>query len=227
MVSCSKADMRRIGLLGGTFDPPHLGHAILADQVGYALDLDEVRLVVANEPWQKTEASDRPDVTSAPRRLEMTKMLLADLSAPAGEHAPAGEQGDSVKGDGPKLVASDVEMTLGGPSYTSVTLEHLKASEPDVEWTVVVGSDAAAGLHTWHRADDLRLAAHFAVVARGGTPDLAASPGFHITEVTMPTIEISSTDIRRRTATGASVRFLTTPGVIDLMVRWGLYRPRV
>ena len=127
----------------------------------------------------------------------------------------------------PRLVASDVEITLGGPSYTSVTLEYLEVAEPDVQWTVVVGSDAAAGLHTWHRAAELQTTADFAVVARGGIAPREASPGFRTTDVSMPAIEISSTDLRRRVAEQASLRFLTSPGVIDLVAEWGLYRHEV
>jgi len=123
---------RKIGLLGGTFDPPHLGHLIVADQVLRALELDEVLLVPANEPWQKV--GSRP-ITPASIRLAMTKAAVG-----------------TAKG----LRVTGIELELGGPSYTSVTVEALSEREPDADWLVIVGADAAAGLETWRHTDRLR-----------------------------------------------------------------------
>lgn len=191
---------RRVGVLGGTFDPPHVGHLILADQVADQLGLDEVRLVVANVPWQKVGA--RP-ITDAERRVELVEAAVADA---------------------PGLVVSRVEVDLGGPSYTADTLEHLQQSEPDTEWFVIVGSDAAAGLPSWHRADDLRRTARFAVADRPGTTRAELPEGWDLSFVEMPQIEVSSTEIRALVAAGRSVRHLVAAAVVQRIEQWGLYR---
>ncbi|MGH1505023.1 MAG: nicotinate-nucleotide adenylyltransferase [Acidimicrobiales bacterium] len=192
-------EKRRIGLLGGTFDPPHLGHLVVGDQVRKAAGLDEVWFVVANDPWQK---ADR-EVTPAAVRLEMTEAAIAAA---------------------PGLSVSPIEIERGGTTYTIDTLETLRLRHPDVEWSVIVGRDAAAGLHTWHRADDLREAARFLVVDRPGSV-AEVSAGFASSTVDVPELEISSSDIRRRVAAGESVRFLVPDAVVELVERHGLYRP--
>ncbi|MDH3683209.1 MAG: adenylyltransferase/cytidyltransferase family protein, partial [Acidimicrobiia bacterium] len=92
---------KRVGILGGTFDPPHIGHLVVGDQVRDCLDLDEVRLVVSNSPWQKVGGRS---ITPAHQRLELVAAAVADA---------------------PGLVASDIEIDLGGSSYTIVTLDAL------------------------------------------------------------------------------------------------------
>lgn len=190
---------RRIGLLGGTFDPPHIGHLVVADQVGDQLGLDEVRLVVSNSPWQKTGTRT---ITEPDRRFELVAAAVADA---------------------PGLVASDVELRIGGPSYTIVTVEHLAAAEPDVEWLVIVGADAAAGLETWHRADELKESQRFVVVNRPGANE-EGPPGWMLERVEIPALDVSSTELRRMVAAGRSIRHLTPPPVMQLLARWGLYR---
>ena len=135
---------RRVGVLGGTFDPPHLGHLIVADQVLSALSLDEVVLVPANQPWQKI---GHRSITEAKRRLTMTEEAVGDAAG---------------------LSVSPIELELGGPSYTSVTLTALAEQQPGTEWSVIVGADAAAGLDTWHDTDRLREQATIVVVNRPG-----------------------------------------------------------
>lgn len=190
---------RRVGLFGGTFDPPHLGHMIMAEVVRDRMSLDEVRLVVANVPWQKE--GSRP-ITAPERRLEMVESATAAA---------------------PGLVASDVEIRLGGPSYTAVTLDALRASEPATEWHLVVGADAAAGLETWHRPDDVRAGASLVVLRRRGS---AGPPlGWPHVEVDVPLIDVSSSMVRRLVADGRSIRFLCPDPVVELIERWHLYRP--
>ncbi len=190
---------RRIGLFGGTFDPPHLGHLVAAESVRDGLGLDEVRFVVANEPWQKTH--DRA-ITPAERRVALVEAAL-----------------DGVDG----LAVSDVELAIGGPSYTVVTLAALSADEPDIDWVIVVGADAAAGLDTWHDAATLAEMAEVAVVNRPGD-DGRPPAGWRWRSVAMPPIGISSTDIRDRVARGRSIRFLVPAGVERLVADWSLYR---
>ena len=190
---------RRIGLLGGTFDPPHIGHLVVADQVLDQLALDEVRLVVSNRPWQK---EGMRAITEPAKRLAMVEAAVADA---------------------PGLVASDIELRLGGPSYTLVTIEALDRAEPDVEWLVIIGDDAAVGLDTWHRADELRESQRFVVVnrpgANGGPP-----PGWRFDRVRIPGLEVSSTELRALVGAGRSIRHLTPAPVMQLMESWGLYR---
>lgn len=189
----------RIGLLGGTFDPLHVAHLVVADQVLDQLGLDEVRLVVNHRPWQKEGGRT---ITPSDRRLEMVAAAVEPF-------------------DG--LVASDVEICLGGPSYTVETLAALEKAEPDTEWLVIVGADAAAGLDTWHEAEKLRLEREFVVVNRPGEPDIDP-PGWRTRRVEIPSLAVSSTEIRALAAEGRSVRHLVPEPVIHRMDQWGLYR---
>jgi nicotinate-nucleotide adenylyltransferase len=193
------AGTRRVGVLGGTFDPPHLGHLVVADQVLSALDLDEVKLVPANSPWQKVGSRA---ITSAERRLEMTQAAVGDTSG---------------------LAVSAVELELGGPSYTSNTLEALSAREPNTDWLVIVGADAAAGLDTWHNTERLREQATIVVVNRPGT-DFQPPTGWRWELVEIPSVSVSGTSLRRRVALGRSIRFLTPAAVINRIEAWNLYR---
>lgn len=189
----------RIGLLGGTFDPPHVGHLVVADQVRTRLDLDEVRLVVSNRSWQKVGTRR---ITSAERRLALVEAAV---------------------GDAPGLRASSIELELGGPSYTKVTVDELDRREPGVEWLVIVGADAAAGLDTWHRADELRAERTVVVVNRPG----AVGPvpeGWNVVRVDIPALDVSSTEIRSLVAAGRSIRYLTPDPVVRQLTSWGLYR---
>lgn len=192
--------VRRIGLLGGTFDPPHLGHLIVADAVRDRLGLDEVRFVVANLPWQKEGTRA---ITDAGRRLEL---VAAAIGTAAG------------------LVPSGLEIELGGPSYAALTVAELDRREPGTSWHLVVGADAAAGLDTWHRPEDLRRAVELVVVARPGAAG-APPPGWRATHVETPLVGISSTMVRRHVAEGRSIRFLCPDPVVGRIHRWGLYRP--
>ncbi len=191
--------VKRVGILGGTFDPPHVGHLVVADQVLDRLDLDEVRLVVSNSPWQKIGSRI---ITSPGQRLEMVEAAVASS---------------------PGLVASSIEIELGGSSYTKVTLDALSEREPDVEWLVIVGADAASGLETWHQAEALKVERRFVVVNRPGTPS-EVPDGWRYVRVDIPALDVSSTDLRRLVGEGRSVRHLVSDGVVPLLGAWGLYR---
>ena len=191
--------VKRVGLFGGTFDPPHIGHLVVADQVRDQLDLDEVRLVVTNHPWQKVGSRA---ITPAPIRYRLTEAAVADA---------------------PGIVASPIELEIGGPSYTIVTLEELARREPGVQHLVIVGSDAAAGLDSWHRADELRERCTVVVVNRPGD-DVGAPPGWVVEKVRIPAIDLSSTELRTMVAEGRSVRHLTPAAVVQLLADEELYR---
>jgi nicotinate-nucleotide adenylyltransferase len=187
---------RRTGVLGGTFDPPHIGHLLAALNVRHALDLDEVLLVVANDPWQKT--AERP-ITPAADRLAMVQAAVAGL-------------------DG--LVASDVEIGRGGPSYMVDTLAELAVADPDGDRFLIVGADAAAGLLTWDRAERLPGLATLVLVDRPGIECDAPPPGWPLRRVEIPRIELASTDLRARVADGRPLDLLVPDGV------WSVIRDR-
>ncbi len=192
---------RRIGVLGGTFDPPHVGHLVTAIEVRDALALDEVLMVVANEPWQK---ADRTDLTPAPLRLAMVRAAVDGL-------------------DG--VTASDLEVRRGGPTYSVDTLEALHDLEPDAELFLILGADAAAGLDTWKDPRRLADMCQLVVVGRPGTTE-GPPPGFRCELVDVPRLDVSSSDLRDRWATGRSLRFLTPDGVVSLIRDERLYGER-
>lgn len=192
-------DRRRIGLFGGTFDPVHHGHLVAAWHVKHRLDLDAVWLIVANDPWQK---SDDRRITPAATRLEWVHLAV-----------------DAVDG----LAASDIEIELGGKSYTIDTVAALRERHPDVEWSVVVGADTAAELDTWHRSDELREMIQVVVVNRPGAEVASIPTGWSYEEVEIPPLDVSSTELRQLAARGMSLRFLTTDAVAEAIERSGTF----
>jgi nicotinate-nucleotide adenylyltransferase len=191
----------RLGVLGGTFDPVHVGHLVAAVNARAALDLDTVLLVVANQPWQKSGRV----LTPAGDRMAMVEAAVAGV-------------------DG--LEASRLELDRGGSTYTADTLEQLVAVDPDRELFLIVGADVAADLTTWERPDVVARLATLAVVGRGGvgdSADLRLSPMWRVEHVEIPRLEISSSDIRRRCAAGLPLDFLVPQAVITRIRALGLY----
>ncbi len=189
----------RLGVFGGTFDPPHFGHLAAALEVRHLLRLDCMLLVVANDPWQKSALAP---VTAAGDRLA--------LSA----EAAAGFDG---------LEVSDLEIRRGGPSSTAETLDELRAAHPHAELFMVVGSDAAAGLDTWKRPADIRRLATTVVMDRLGRHGGRPPSGWEHIVVDVPALEISSADLRARFADGRPVDALTPRAVIEGVRSRGLY----
>ncbi len=194
---------RRIGVFGGTFDPPHVGHVLTVQRVAEARSLDEVLLVVANDPWQK---SDNRDITRADVRLRMVEQACY-----------WSRQAKTM------LNPSEIEISSGGPSYTADTLRKLNESCENAVFEVIVGSDVAAQLHTWNEAEWLADNAQFVAVQRGGQK-AAPSPGFSVVEVELPLLEVSSTEIRNRVAAGLAVDHLCPAPVLSCIAAYGLYR---
>jgi nicotinate-nucleotide adenylyltransferase len=188
----------RLGLFGGTFDPPHVGHLVTAVNVRHALELDEVILMVANVPWQKQ--GERP-ITPALDRLAMVEAAVGDV---------------------PGLEAGRLEIDLGGPSYTADTLAALARREPDADLYTIVGDDAAAGLTSWERYDEVVARSHMVVVDRPGEhvelPDIV--PWIR---VEVPRLEVSSTDLRARFTDGRPLDYLIIDPVFDVIERRNLY----
>ncbi|MGH9187337.1 MAG: nicotinate-nucleotide adenylyltransferase [Acidimicrobiales bacterium] len=190
----------RLGVFGGTFDPPHVGHLVAAVNVRHALALDRVLLVVANDPWQK---SAQRDVTPAADRLAMVEAAVG-----------------SVNG----LEASATEIERGGTSYTADTLAALQAERPGRELFLIVGSDAATGLPSWDRIEEVRALAKVVVVTRPGAEEGRPPPGWDWLRVEAPRLEVSSTDLRARFVDGRPLDYLLTDEVIECIQARGLYR---
>lgn len=189
----------RIGVLGGTFDPPHIGHLVTAINLRYEMNLDLVLMVVANEPWQKVGT----------RTLSPAEDRLAMVQA-----AVQGEQG---------IEASDIELSRGGPSYTVDTLTSLRNDDPESELFLILGGDAAAGLRTWERPNQIAELCQIVVVDRPGSIS-QIPPEFTAQRIVVPRLEVSSTDLRVRAATGAPLHYLLPESVISVIAQRGLYR---
>mgnify|MGYP001827000448 CR=1 FL=1 len=189
----------RLGVFGGTFDPPHVGHLVAAVNVAHQLELSQVLFVVANIPWQK---ADQRDIAPSPDRLAMVELAVADRQV---------------------LAAASLEIERGGDSVTADTLEELRAEHPGSPLVVILGSDAAAGLDTWRRADDLRRLADFAVVDRPGSTGKRPPAGFRCTVVPCPLMDVSSTDIRERVGQQLPIDYLVPDAVRDYVLSHGLY----
>ncbi|MGD0219195.1 MAG: nicotinate-nucleotide adenylyltransferase [Acidimicrobiales bacterium] len=194
----------RIGVFGGTFDPIHVGHLVAAVNARHALGLDQVLFVVANEPWQKV--GDRP-VSPAADRLALVDAALGDV-------------------DG--LEASRLEIDRGGPSYTVDTIEELQRLQPTAELFLIVGADVVAGLATWERLDEVRRATTIVVVNRPGSTPVLPGPtgplaGWNAVAIEIPALEISSTDLRERAATGRPLDYLIPEGAVRMIKERELY----
>ena len=189
----------RLGIFGGTFDPPHVGHLVVAVNARYALRLDRLLLVVAHDPWQKTQGRM---VSNAEDRLAMVRAAVADVEG---------------------LEASAIELERGGVSYTADTLTALRDEDPSRELFLIVGSDAAAGLPTWERGDEVRRLATIVVAIRPGAEEGAPPAGWSWERLETPRLEVSSTDLRARVADGRPLDYLLTAPVIDCIRERGLY----
>jgi nicotinate-nucleotide adenylyltransferase len=187
--------VERLGILGGTFDPVHVAAAAAArDQ----LDLARVLVVVAGDPWQK---QGRVNAT-AEDRLEMVAAAIEGSE---------------------RLEPSRLEIDRDGPTFTIDTVETLQREMPECELFLIVGSDVAASLESWHRVEALRAAVTLAIVDREDAAPTVPPRGWRCVRVHMPRLDVSSTDLRRRIAAGESVDFLVPPPAARVMRARGLY----
>lgn len=193
------APTKRIGLFGGTFDPLHIGHLVAATWAREACDLDEVLVMVANEPWQKT---GEREISPASLRFEAVRNATKDV---------------------PGLRASDLEIRMGGETSTLATVSRLLADDPDTSVVLIVGTDAARGLGSWRGWQELAEAVELAVVSRAGEPQWLPAAPWTATRVDIPDIEISSTQLRERIKNRASVDFLVPREALDVYLHAGLY----
>jgi nicotinate-nucleotide adenylyltransferase len=196
----------RLGILGGTFNPPHLGHLICAQEAHLRLGLDRVVVVPAAQSPHKPFDDEDP---GAEHRLALCR------------HAFAGDQ---------RFAVDALEAERPGPSYTVDTLMELHSREPDSELYLIVGGDVAAGLPTWREPERVLSLARLSVARRRGTPRrsideaLEGLSGGERTEFfEMPRIGISSTDIRRRVRAREPIRYLVPDAVARYIDEHRLY----
>lgn len=195
----------RLGVFGGTFDPVHTGHLIVAEDARAALSLDQVLFVPAGEPWFKSYRR----ITPARHRLAMARLAIAA---------------------NPHFSATDIEIARSGPSYTVDTLAQLRLERPDADLFVILGIDALREIDRWHQPRRLFQMAQVIGMARPGAsldPSVlnAAIPGAsdRLRMLDSALIDISGTDIRRRASAGESLRYRVPPSVEAYIRAEGLY----
>ncbi len=197
----------RIGILGGSFNPPHLAHLVCASEAAAQLELDRVLLTpVAMAPHKDAEQDP-----GAQERLELCRLAI---------------EGDD------RLGVCDLEVLRGGPSYTVDTLRELHARTPEDDLTFIVGGDIALGLPSWHEPEAVLGLARLAVAERSGAGrrDVAERLAEHFPDAPrpaffdMPRMDISSSLIRRRVAHGLPIRYLVPDPVAEHIARGRLYR---
>jgi len=198
---------QRLGILGGTFDPPHIGHLWLAALAADALGLDRVLFMPAAQPPHKGGRI----VTKATDRLLMTRLAIA------------GE---------PTFELSPIEMERTGPSYTIDSVTELKRAYPDAQHFLVMASDSLAQIDTWREPDRLLAEVEWVVGPRGGSqlpdrPALEARFGANARRIHLlegPSLDVSSSEIRRRVAAGLTIHYLVPRDVEELILLRRLYR---
>lgn len=206
----------RLGILGGTFDPPHIGHLAAAEEAREALGLARVLFVPAGDPWQKADH----DVTPASIRAAMVELAIAG---------------------NPTFAVDRREVERQGPTYTAETLGELVADAAATEATeavapaepwFILSAEALAGFHTWREPERILALARLCIVPRDGEPGpavaafLARYPAAaaRLAVLDRPRLAVSSTEIRARVRAGRSIRYLVPDAVVALVREYALYR---
>jgi nicotinate-nucleotide adenylyltransferase len=205
--SATGVDEQAVGILGGTFDPPHLAHLAIAEEAREVLGLSTVLFVPAGEPWQKSERR----VTPGLRRVEMVKRAIAG---------------------NPAFGLDTCEVDRPGPSYTVDTLVAMAAGGGPVDPWLILSAEALSGLATWREPGRILELARLCVVPRGDAPADAVArfrARFTVSDdrfvvLDQPRLGISSTAIRARVQVGRSIRYLVPDGVAALIAEYALYR---
>ncbi|HAJ16742.1 MAG TPA: nicotinic acid mononucleotide adenylyltransferase [Microbacterium sp.] len=194
----SAARARRIGVMGGTFDPIHHGHLVAASEVADSFGLDEVVFVPTGQPWQKS------DVTESEHRYLMTVIATAS---------------------NPSFSVSRVDIDRDGPTYTIDTLRDVQRLNPDADLYFITGADAIAQILSWRNHDELWELAHFVAVSRPGhVLNTDGLPVEDVSQLEIPALAISSTDCRGRVRGGHPVWYLVPDGVVQYIAKHHLYR---
>ncbi|MFC1416478.1 nicotinate-nucleotide adenylyltransferase [Streptacidiphilus cavernicola] len=190
---------KRLGVMGGTFDPIHHGHLVAASEVASLFALDEVVFVPTGEPWQK----DGRPVSAAEDRYLMTVIATAS---------------------NPQFSVSRIDVDREGPTYTTDTLRDLRAAHADADLFFITGADALEQIFSWRDAEELFDLAHFIGVTRPGhTLTDPGLPAGGVSLVEVPALAISSTDCRLRVARGEPVWYLVPDGVVRYIDKRRLY----
>jgi nicotinate-nucleotide adenylyltransferase len=192
--------MKRVGIMGGTFDPIHHGHLVAASEVESLFGLDEVIFVPTGEPWQKSERR----VSPAEHRYLMTVIATAS---------------------NPRFWVSRVDIDRSGPTYTIDTIRDIAQQRPGAELYFITGADALAQILSWKDAEEALKLARFVGVTRPGY-DLSAEhlPVDSVTLLDVPAMAISSSGCRERVAAGRPVWYLVPDGVVQYINKHDLYR---
>jgi len=199
-VLSGRTDPRRLGVFGGTFDPPHIGHVAVARQLLETGDLDDIVWMPALDPPHKAHHGIVPPAL----RLEMVRAAT-----------------DGAEGQG----WSDLEFTREGPSYTVDTLRALRSAHPDVDLVLILGVDQFAELSTWREPEEVARLARLCVLAREGLDPGDVDPGVDVewTPADVSRIDVSSSEIRRCIRAGEPFRHLVPEGVAEIIERERLY----
>ncbi len=192
---------KRVGIMGGTFDPIHHGHLVAASEVASLYGLDEVIFVPTGEPWQKSERQ----VSPAEHRYLMAVIATAS---------------------NPRFWVSRVDIDRAGPTYTIDTIRDIAELRPDAELYFITGADALAQILSWKEAEDALKLANFVGVTRPGYElSDAHLPHDSVTLLDVPALAISSSGCRERVAARRPVWYLVPDGVVQYINKHRLYRP--
>jgi nicotinate-nucleotide adenylyltransferase len=194
---------RRLGVMGGTFDPIHYGHLVTAEEALVQFALDAVVFVPTGRPWMKEER----EVSPAEDRYLMTVIATAS---------------------NPRFQVSRIEVDREGPTYTVETLRALAAEHPDAELYFITGADAMLEILDWKEPDEVLSLAHFIAATRPGYDltrfESTAPRHSNVSLMSIPALAISSTDVRARVGEGRPIRYLVPEGVKSYVEKAGLYR---
>jgi len=191
----TKPNRRQVGILGGNFNPVHLAHLIMADQVGTSLGLEKVYLMPSNEPPHV----DPKETIAASHRLKMLEL--------------------AIEGN-PLLAIEKCELEREGKSYTFETMQFLTQKYPDTDFYFIIGGDMVDYLPKWHKIDELTQLVQFVGVKR---PGYSRETPYPIIWIDVPDMNISSTDLRKKIAQGCSVNYLLPKNVLHYIQEKGLY----
>jgi len=186
---------RKVGLLGGTFNPPHIGHLLMADQVKDQLNLEDIQFMPTAEPAHVNEKT----TISSDYRVDMVDLAIED---------------------NPDFSLNLTEVNRGGKSYTIDTIKELKESNPNIDYYFIIGGDMVEDLENWRSIDELVDLVQFVAVRR---PNFKSETSYPVIWVDVPQIAISSSEIREKVATKSSIKYLADDEVIDYINAKGLY----
>lgn len=190
--------MRKIGLLGGTFDPPHHGHLLIANEVFHELELDEIWFLPNQEPPHK----EKSDLITTEDRLNLLELAIKDVSY---------------------FKVETIELERSGPSYTYDTIKQLKDRYPDNLFYFIIGADMIEYLPKWHKIDELIEMVSFVGVNRPTYQEKTTYPLIHID---IPEFHVSSSLIRERIQEGKSIRYLLPDSLINYLKENHLYESK-